>query len=56
VNSLICAFAGFLVEACRRPAPLGLPPIRAYQCAYAGSVIDWMTRRTRRDGSVWALG
>jgi aminoglycoside phosphotransferase (APT) family kinase protein len=56
VNSLVCAFAGFLAAACRRPAPPGLPTIRAYQRAYAGSVIGWLARRTGWDGSVWALG
>jgi aminoglycoside phosphotransferase (APT) family kinase protein len=56
VDALLCAFAGFLAERCRRPAPPGLPTIRAYQRAYAASTLGWLARRTGWDGSVWALG
>jgi aminoglycoside phosphotransferase (APT) family kinase protein len=56
VDALLCAFAGFLAERCRRPAPPGLPTIRAYQRAYAAFVTGWLARRTGWDGSVWVLG
>jgi aminoglycoside phosphotransferase (APT) family kinase protein len=57
VDALLCAFAGFLAERCRQPAPPGLPTIRAYQRAYAASALGcWLARRTGWDGSVWALG
>ena len=56
VDALLCAFAGFLAERCRRPAPPGLPTVRAYQRAYAGCAAGRLARRTGWDGSVWAFG
>jgi aminoglycoside phosphotransferase (APT) family kinase protein len=44
VAALWCAFAGLLSERCRRPAPPGLPTIRAFQRAYARSLIDRLAR------------
>jgi aminoglycoside phosphotransferase (APT) family kinase protein len=55
VDALLCAFAGSLAERCRRPAPPGLPTIRAYQRAYAESTIGRLARRWG-SGSVWASG
>lgn len=45
VDALLCAFAGFLAERCRRPAPPGLPTLRAYQRAYARSVRACLAHR-----------
>jgi aminoglycoside phosphotransferase (APT) family kinase protein len=44
VAALWCAFAGLLSERCRRPAPPGLPTLRAFQRAYARSAIDRLAR------------
>jgi aminoglycoside phosphotransferase (APT) family kinase protein len=55
VDALLCAFAGFLADHCRHPAPPGLPTLRAYQRAYAESAVGWLARRWD-SGSVWALG
>jgi aminoglycoside phosphotransferase (APT) family kinase protein len=46
VESLVCAFAGYLTERSRQPAPPGLPTIRSFQASYAESTIDWLRRRT----------
>jgi aminoglycoside phosphotransferase (APT) family kinase protein len=51
VDVFLCAFAGLLAERCRRPAPPGLPTIRAFQRAHARSLIGWLSRR-----SVWVMG
>jgi hypothetical protein len=56
VNALLCAFAGFLAEHCRRPSPPGLPTIRAYQRAYARSTVGRLARRTGWGDPVWAGG
>jgi aminoglycoside phosphotransferase (APT) family kinase protein len=46
VDALVCAFAGFMTEACRRPAPPGLPTLRAFQRSYAEPNLEWARRRT----------
>jgi hypothetical protein len=46
VDALVCAFAGYLTERSRQPAPPGLPTIRSFQASYAESTIDWLRRRT----------
>lgn len=46
VDALVCAFAGYLAERSRRPAPPGLPTVRAFQASYAQSTLEWVRRRT----------
>lgn len=46
VDALVCAFAGFMTEASRRPAPPGLPTLRAFQRSYVGPNLEWVRRRT----------
>jgi len=53
VNALLCAFTGYLAERCRRPAPPGLPTIRAYQRAYSRSTVGWLADRFGRGVGAW---
>jgi hypothetical protein len=46
VTSLVAAFAGFMEEARRRPPPPGIPTVRAFQAAQAGTAGAWLRQRT----------
>jgi aminoglycoside phosphotransferase (APT) family kinase protein len=47
--SVVAAAAGVGHERARRPAPPGLPTIRAWQAHWAAVALDWLD-----DGSLWA--
>jgi aminoglycoside phosphotransferase (APT) family kinase protein len=54
VDGVLAGIAGFFVDAARRPAPPGLPTLRAFQDAQARSALGWL--RDRWDsvpGSTW---
>lgn len=46
VDALLCALAGYFAAGSRKPAPAGLPTLRAFQRAQERVVLDWLRRRT----------
>jgi aminoglycoside phosphotransferase (APT) family kinase protein len=40
--AVIAAVGGYFVDAARRPAPVGLPTVRAFQRAQGEAVLDWL--------------
>jgi aminoglycoside phosphotransferase (APT) family kinase protein len=45
VTQVVLAVSGMFQQACRAPAPPGLPKLRAYQRAYAEASTNWLRRR-----------
>ena len=50
VTCLVAAFAGRMEEHARRPAPGGMPTLRAFQAAQAKVSREWLQERLRRAG------
>ncbi|PSK91415.1 phosphotransferase family enzyme [Haloactinopolyspora alba] len=48
VTAFVAGMAGFFAEASRRPAPPGLPTLRAFQGAQHASTLAWLRRRLGR--------
>ena len=46
VTALVCAVAGLWQEARRRPAPDGMPTVRAFQAAHGDAAMTWLAHRT----------
>lgn len=46
VTATLAAFTGFLLGHARRPAPPGLPTLRAFQAAQGRVALDWLRTRT----------
>ncbi len=46
ITVLLAAVAGFFVSRSLRPAPPGLPTLRAFQAAQGGVALAWLRRRT----------
>ena len=42
----VAALAGYMVHQSRRPAPPGLPTVRAFQAAQGRAALDWLRRLT----------
>ncbi|NEB80393.1 phosphotransferase [Streptomyces sp. SID14478] len=52
VTRALAGFAGFMLEHADRPAPPGLPTLRAFQRAQGEAALEWLERRIRnRAGS-----
>ncbi|WP_406448464.1 aminoglycoside phosphotransferase family protein [Streptomyces sp. NBC_00876] len=47
VTAVLAALAGYFVAHSLRPAPPGLPTVRAFQAAQGAAALDWLRRRTR---------
>ena len=47
VLAVLAALAGFFTAESRRPAPQGLPTVRAHQAASARACLDWLARLLR---------
>jgi hypothetical protein len=47
VTRVLAAFAGFLLEHALKPAPPGLPTLRAFQVAQGQAALDWLRNRLR---------
>jgi aminoglycoside phosphotransferase (APT) family kinase protein len=45
ITTVVCALAGFMTYAGRKPDPPGLPTVRAFQRAQAGIALDWLQAR-----------
>ncbi|MFI6586439.1 aminoglycoside phosphotransferase family protein [Embleya sp. NPDC050493] len=45
ITAVLAAAAGFFAESCLRPAPPGLPTVRAFQRAQAHGALLWLRRR-----------
>jgi Ser/Thr protein kinase RdoA (MazF antagonist) len=48
VTAALAGFAGFFLDAARRPAPPGLPTVRGFQAAQGASTLEWLKRRWKR--------
>ncbi|MFF2851409.1 aminoglycoside phosphotransferase family protein [Streptomyces sp. NPDC058001] len=48
VTTALAALAGFFVSHARRPAPPGLPTVRAFQHAQGVAALDWLRTRLAR--------
>jgi hypothetical protein len=48
VTSVLAALAGFFVQQARRPAPPGLPTVRAFQYAQGEAALEWLRKRLRK--------
>jgi aminoglycoside phosphotransferase (APT) family kinase protein len=46
VDTLLCGLAGFFVAEARKPAPPGLPTLRAFQQAQGQHAVRWLRHRT----------
>ncbi|UBU14383.1 aminoglycoside phosphotransferase family protein [Nonomuraea gerenzanensis] len=46
VTAVVAAMTGYFVRQSRRPAPPGLPTLRAFQGAQGVVALDWLKRRT----------
>ena len=46
VTVLVAAVSGFFISHAFRPAPPGLPTVRAFQAAQGAVALDWLRRRT----------
>ena len=46
ITAVVCAIAGFFVREGLRPAPPGLPTLRAFQAAQGEVARSWLARRT----------
>jgi aminoglycoside phosphotransferase (APT) family kinase protein len=46
ITAVVCAIAGFFVHEGLRPAPPGLPTLRAFQAAQGRVARGWLARRT----------
>jgi hypothetical protein len=45
INGFLAGIAGYFMDVCRRPAPSGMPSIRAFQRLQGESLIGWLTQR-----------
>lgn len=45
VTGVLAGFAGFFVDWSRRPAPVGIPTVRAFQRAQADALLPWLAQR-----------
>jgi hypothetical protein len=45
VTAFLAGLAAYFLDAARRPAPAGLPTVRAFQLAQGEVVLDWLARR-----------
>jgi hypothetical protein len=46
VTAYVCALAGYFIGQSRRPAPAGLPPVRAFQAAQGDVALSWLAELT----------
>jgi aminoglycoside phosphotransferase (APT) family kinase protein len=46
ITAFVAAVTGMFVRNSRRPAPPGLPTLRAFQAAYAEALLAWTKQRT----------
>ncbi|WP_420813584.1 hypothetical protein [Planosporangium thailandense] len=42
LHAVLAGLAGFFADAARRPAPAGLPTLRAFQQAQADAAVSWL--------------
>jgi len=42
---VLAGYAGYFLDAARRPPPPGLPTVRAFQRAQADALLPWVRRR-----------
>jgi Ser/Thr protein kinase RdoA (MazF antagonist) len=45
ITAALTGLAGYFLDAARRPAPPGLPTLRAFQAAQGASTLEWLKRR-----------
>lgn len=45
VDGLLAGLGGYLLDSARRPAPQGLPTVRAFQRVQGDATLDWLRRR-----------
>ncbi|GAB2748754.1 hypothetical protein GCM10027072_51730 [Streptomyces bullii] len=45
VTATLAALAGYFLRHCLRPAPPGIPALRAFQRAQGDAALDWLRRR-----------
>lgn len=55
VDAVLAGLAGFFCDAARRPAPPGLPTVRAFQRAQGDVLLRWLRQRWGRDRRVGLL-
>lgn len=48
VSAVLAGFAGYFMDAARKPAPAGLPALRAFQQLQGTAVLRWLDRRGDR--------
>jgi Phosphotransferase enzyme family len=46
VTAVVAALAGYFTRQARRPAPAGIPAVRAFQAAQGRVALDWLRTRT----------
>jgi hypothetical protein len=51
VTDLVAGLAGLWASAMRRPAPPGIPTLRAFQARFHRAAWDWVVRRTAQESS-----
>ena len=52
VTAVLAGLTGYLVDVARRPAPRGLPTVRAFQQAQADALLPWLRARVSRSDGV----
>lgn len=45
VTAVLAGLAGYFLDSARRPAPAGLPTVRAFQAAQGRTVVEWLRER-----------